>query len=588
MCSPHREISDPVAHPSGRWVSAIVAEVAIVGDVADTSTRLMMWPIEGGEPHELAGSGEPLVGHGLSGGVHCWSPDGESVFVVTREGLWHGLFDSATARMKGWHKAPLDDAKSWWGPIVSPDNAKLAIIADWHEVVELTFRGLKQRTVDSTHAYAMDATWWNDEPIFHAWSRPAMSWTQSSIAPGVAVGGQVQRQQPRSSPDGKLLGFLSDEMGTLNLRIIDREGNFVTHVIDVCEHGGPTWGPGQRTWCFSPDSRYVAYTRNEMGFGALCVYDTATHNIWRIGKAVHGCLSWEGNHIVALRSGAVTPRQLVSYDVSNLDHPQRVVLDDGDTRWTDEWRSLLVEPDVMVVPAATGDVPLRLYRSTTPINRLICWIHGGPTDQWQVEFMPRLAFWLSRGYDIAVIDHRGTTGHGRAFMTALHGAWGSADVDDLLGCVEWLHSNHGYASGRTVLMGASAGGLTILGAVAKRPSAVAAVVTSFPVVDLELLVAGDDPFESHYVPQLVGNDVVGRSPLRHANNIAQVPVLVCHGDRDNNVELEHSRRLANAVSGAGGRVDLHVMEGEGHGFRKLANVLKEYALAEEFLNSVIR
>ena len=45
-------------------------------------------------------------------------------------------------------------------------------------------------------------------------------------------------------------------------------------------------------------------------------------------------------------------------------------------------------------------VHARLLRADTPratLRRvLICWLHGGPTDQWQVTFMPRLAYWRAR------------------------------------------------------------------------------------------------------------------------------------------------------------------------------------------------
>ena len=40
----------------------------------------------------------------------------------------------------------------------------------------------------------------------------------------------------------------------------------------------------------------------------------------------------------------------------------------------------LVEP----VTATAGGVPYRLYEPAVPAGGLIVWVHGGPTDQWQV------------------------------------------------------------------------------------------------------------------------------------------------------------------------------------------------------------
>ena len=84
-------------------------------------------------------------------------------------------------------------------------------------------------------------------------------------------------------------------------------------------------------------------------------------------------------------------------------------------------------------------------------------IHGGPTGQWPVTFAPRIAYWVDRGWDVLLPDHRGSTGHGRAYQQALNGRWGELDVTDT---VAWI--DHAQASGwcepaRTVVMGGSSG-----------------------------------------------------------------------------------------------------------------------------------
>jgi dipeptidyl aminopeptidase/acylaminoacyl peptidase len=210
-----------------------------------------------------------------------------------------------------------------------------------------------------------------------------------------------------------------------------------------------------------------------------------------------------------------------------------------------------------------------------------------------VTFRPQFTYWLSRGYDIAVVDHRGTSGYGRDFMMALNGHWGEYDSDDTVVVMKHLHDVHGYVPEKTVLMGGSAGGLTALNSAASAPSLVAAVVVKYPVVDLAELLRGDDPFETHFMPELIGatpdNDAIAlaRSPHQHASTLVGTPILVFHGDQDHSVPLFHSERLRDAVNAVGGSVTLEVMEGEGHGFRLTANLLREFALTETFLTSVI-
>jgi dipeptidyl aminopeptidase/acylaminoacyl peptidase len=314
-----------------------------------------------------------------------------------------------------------------------------------------------------------------------------------------------------------------------------------------------------------------------------------------VGRGIHGCVSWEDNTLSALRSGARTPQQVVVYDTTDVSNIQRTILvRPADELWfTPEIDTELVEPSVHSVDNNGVTVPYRLYRSVHPPFGLIVWVHGGPTDQWQVTFRPRLTYWLSRGWSIVVVDHRGTTGHSRDFIEALEGQWGSADSIDTHAVLQHVQRVFGYRPERTVLMGGSAAGLTVLNTIAIDPDLCAGAVLSYPVVDLGELMRGDDPFETHYMPRLIGASspddplLHARSPLKWAHRIAKVPVLIFHGDQDHSVPLIHSERLRNVVGAAGGSIRLEVMPGEGHGFRDPLNVIREYSFTEEFLNTLL-
>ena len=58
----------------------------------------------------------------------------------------------------------------------------------------------------------------------------------------------------------------------------------------------------------------MAVSRNEAGFGRLCVLDVATGVTRDLDRGVFSGLSWVGGPIAALRSGARTPDQLVVLD----------------------------------------------------------------------------------------------------------------------------------------------------------------------------------------------------------------------------------------------------------------------------------
>ena len=75
--------------------------------------------------------------------------------------------------------------------------------------------------------------------------------------------------------------------------------------------------------------------------------------------------------------------------------------------------------------AGTGKLPLVLA------------IHGGPyaRDQWGFNSTHQ---WLAnRGYAVLSVNYRGSTGFGKAFVTAADHEWGGRMHDDLIDAVDW-------------------------------------------------------------------------------------------------------------------------------------------------------
>jgi dipeptidyl aminopeptidase/acylaminoacyl peptidase len=412
-----------------------------------------------------------------------------------------------------------------------------------------------------------------------------MPWDHSVVMStnGVVSDNNCQHQQPRSNAAGNQLAWLDDSSGWLN--VATQSG---VRANEDFEHGTPTWGDGQRSWCFNSEGSRIAFVRNEDGFGRLCTLELSTGTIREHAKAVHGQLSWVGNTLVALRTGGKTPTQVVAYDTTQIENaswPRRTLLISARFDWTDH--PALVEPQLMRVQSRDGiDLHARLYSATQSNGRLLCMIHGGPTDQWQVTFMPRVTYWIDRGYDVLIPDHRGSTGHGREFTQAMRGGWGDVDVDDVIDILESL----GRPRVATAIMGGSAGGLTALGVAMRRPDLVGCVRVAYPVCDIAALDATTHRFEAHYNRTLMGDvdETIKksreRSPIHHADKLAQVPLLIFHGTTDPVVDIAQSRQLVQAITAAGGNVELIEFEGEGHGFRAPENNRHEYEVTEAFLN----
>jgi dipeptidyl aminopeptidase/acylaminoacyl peptidase len=254
----------------------------------------------------------------------------------------------------------------------------------------------------------------------------------------------------------------------------------------------------------------------------------------------------------------------------------------------------LPEPELVSWDADDGaEIPGRLYRpAAAGPHPLLVWVHGGPTDQWPVEWRPRFTYWLDRGWAILVPDHRGSTGHGRAFTQAMRERWGELDVSDVLAGIHAAVDGAWGDPSRIVLMGASAGGFTVLNALAAAPGLVAAAVDLYGVADLLGLAEVDYRYEAHYTHSLVGplpataDRYRERSPVHAADRIVD-PLLILQGDDDPVVPLAQSRALAARLAELGRSVELHVYENEGHGWGRAATVIDELTRTEQFLDRYV-
>ncbi len=577
-CIVSRDLTEPRLSPDGRH---IVYAMASGGTAA-----LMLDTLDGSPVRQLTAYPAPRPGRGFGGGCWYWIPDGSAVIYAAVDGnLWLQPVPTGGVRQLTRHGP--DRAAA--APAMCADASRVVYVLDDAEVWSTRLDdGSSSRLDDGTADFVFDPCPTPDSSgvCWHAWNVPDMAWDASRIQrvafdrdgvredrPAAAI------QQIRFMTDGTVI-CLRDDTGWLNLWLGDEP-----LVDEPFEHGGPTWGMGQRSFVVSPDGGRVAFTRNEHGFGRLCIVDVATKVVADVGRGIHGQLSWEGGRLAALRSGARTPTQVVAYD--DVTWERNVVAVGPLSGWED---LSLAEPDLVEMAASDGSVVHgRLYRADTTTDHLLCWLHGGPTDQWQVTFMPRIAYWRSQGWNVLVPDHRGSSGHGRVYQQALRGRWGELDVGDIVDSIAHAHA-HGWGSPRhTAIVGSSAGGFTALGAIAARPELLAAAIVSYPVTDLSDLAERSHRFERHYTDSLVG-PLPGasslydqRSPLNFAEQLNHTPLLVMHGDTDPVVPVEQSRTFVDRCLEAGGDVELVVYDGEGHGFRKPENQLDEYRRMHRFL-----
>ena len=586
-----RVVAEPHWSPDGTrlaWVTAFGGRSDVV-----------VAPVDGSGPPVVATGDTGVIGVGAyGGGGFAWA--GLDRFVVA----------AADGRLvpvprDGGPAALVAAGGRAAAPASSPDGRQVAFILEDDErcvVAVAPIDGSSPPVVLSAADYAWDPAWSPDGATvaWHEWDLPNMPWDESRVvvaAPdgrrrrvvvghaGEAVG------QPRFRPDGKL-AYVTDRDGFWNVWIGTTDDTDARPVLpEPCEQAEPPWGPGQRSFSFSPNGDRVAMNRNEDGFGRLTVIGPDGPRA--VARGWHHGLDWGPAGIVAVRSGARTPSAVT---VTDPDGARRVVAR-GPVGGFEA--SGLVEPEPITW---RGDDGLTVHglcwlptaSALGPGTRppLLVDVHGGPTGQATAGWKPWVQYFVGRGWAVLAPNPRGSTGYGRAFAQALAGEWGHGDVADVAAGIRDAGAGAWCDASRVAVSGGSAGAMTVLLLCAHHPDLVHAGISMYGVTDLVALAETTHRFESRYTDRLVGvlprdaDRYRERSPVTHAASI-RVPLLVLQGDADRIVPPEQAQRLVDAVRRAGGTVDAHVYPGEGHGWSRPETVIDVYERADAFLRRTV-
>jgi dipeptidyl aminopeptidase/acylaminoacyl peptidase len=179
--------------------------------------------------------------------------------------------------------------------------------------------------------------------------------------------------------------------------------------------------------------------------------------------------------------------------------------------------------------------------------------HGGPTarDEWGFDYL--IQFFVARGFAVIQPEYRGSAGYGDEWLNknAFH-SWRRA-IGDINDAGRWLTAQGIAAPGKLAIFGWSYGGYAALQSAVVDPDLFKAVVAVAPVTDFDRLRAQFQGFTSYRLADAQighGPDVEEGSPARHAN-VFKAPVLLFHGDRDENVDVDESRLMKSRLDAAG-------------------------------------
>jgi dipeptidyl aminopeptidase/acylaminoacyl peptidase len=192
--------------------------------------------------------------------------------------------------------------------------------------------------------------------------------------------------------------------------------------------------------------------------------------------------------------------------------------------------------------------------------------HGGPEarNEWGFDWLAQ--YYANRGFAVLQPNFRGSSGYGDAwFQKNDFQSWRTA-VGDVADAGRWLVSEGIAHPAKLGIVGWSYGGYAALQANVIAPDLFKAVVAIAPVTDLNLL-KEEYRFSAGFAS---ARDFIGTgahiregSPAQNAAAI-RAPVLMFHGDLDNNVGVAQARLMRERLSGAGRQAELVVFPGLDH------------------------
>jgi dipeptidyl aminopeptidase/acylaminoacyl peptidase len=618
--------------PFGLWPSPVTPELLgaklRLDDIQfDSDGETLVW-LEGRDgrgvlvaqrghdaPRDISGGVKVRAGVGYGGGDFTVR-NGMAVFSgqgrLYRVPLGHGAPQPVTPEF--------GDAAS---PVISPDGSQILFVhsyerADCLALVDAEGKNWPTKLASSADFY-MQPTWHpNSKQIaWIEWDHPQMPWDGTRLMSArlngseltdvkkIFGGVEVPVFQPAFSPDGRCLAFLANNGEWDSLYTVDLVSGKKRILVKGATLIDPAWAQGLRTIAWSADLSRIFYLKNDKGWRTLWAVETASGESKQIDVAPYTWMT----QLTASSAGDTSINSVqgqLALIASSPQTPDRIVfLENGKTRILRRSSSESLDPDELASPkpiewsAPDGTMVKGLYYPPTNMRctadglpPAIVNIHGGPTSACTSRFNTQAAFFATRGYAYLEVNYRGSTGYGRSYMLMLRQQWGLLDTEDAVGGAEALAAL-GYADPqRMVVMGASAGGYTVLNALERFPGVFKAGIDLFGVANLFDFLIGTHKFEERYNDSLVGilpqdaERFKAWSPALHVDKIKD-PIAVFQGADDKVVPPEHSEQIVAILRANKVPYVYKLYPGEGHGWRKTETIVDFYNTVDRFLKQYV-
>ncbi|SHE72214.1 dipeptidyl-peptidase-4 [Psychroflexus salarius] len=221
--------------------------------------------------------------------------------------------------------------------------------------------------------------------------------------------------------------------------------------------------------------------------------------------------------------------------------------------------------------------PLLMYQYSGPGSQSVSNSFFGTNDYWYQML-------ANQGYIIACVDGRGTGFKGRDFKKVTQKQLGKYELEDQIEAAKLLGSRSYINKDRIGIWGWSFGGYMSSNAIFRANDVFKAAIAVAPVTSWRFY---DTIYTERYMttPQENASGYDENSPITHVDEFTKGNYLLIHGSADDNVHVQNTMQLIEALVQANKQFDWRIYPDKNHGIYGGNTRLHLYTLMTNFINN---
>jgi len=569
----------PKFSPDGKLI-AFLSDRKASADDKESKNQIWLLPVDGGEAYKLTDSPEGVISF-------KWMPDGKSIIYLTQETLPEPEKEKKERDKKLKFDALVVDKEKYRKEFhlvdVKTKSDRKIFVGDY---------GVDQFDVSPDGRFVVYNTNYtgdiDDSRKFDLWIFEVETGRTRQLTK--RPGGE---RQPGWSPDGRFIAFVSEidpkfTYSQEELFIVDPQTGEIKNLTEKFDVGIVSYE-------FSKSETGKIYARTANGVYTH-VYsisvDDGLIKEFLGGERVFGdmAISADGKTIALLSEDKTSAPDVYVFKngelkkLTNL-NPQLDNFTFGE-QTVIKWKSFdgwIIE-GILVKPV--GFEPGKKYP-------MLVAVHGGPYGRIQnmLRQYYNLQVWANEGYVVFAPNFRGSSGYTNKFGISNFKDLGGGDFKDIMSGIDYIVKELKIVDENKIgIFGGSYGGYMTNWAITQTDRFKAAV-SMFGIFNLITDYSNSylPSWEPDYLGDYYWNDLkiyLERSPFYYVKNI-KTPVLIMHGDEDQNTFISNSKEMYQALKHLGKVVEFVRYPREAHGFREPNHRIDEFYRCLNWFNKYL-